>query len=87
MRHLSLVPLDARVFTQQILEAQLPSLLLFGGPACVPCHTLEPQLAELALAYQGQAQFYGVDTEAEVELAANYQVRGLPTVLIFSRGN
>lgn len=83
----SLRALEETDFESAVLAAAEPSLLLFGGEACIPCRSLDPQLAELASAFIGRAHFFHVDAAKSPELAARFQVRGLPTVLILKAGN
>ncbi len=79
-----LTPITGDRFEELVLKSPRPSLILFGGEACTPCHALEPLLADLAESYKGRVNFFLVDATVDMDLGIAYQVRGLPTVLIFS---
>jgi len=63
-------------------------VLDFGAEWCVWCHRLEPVLDEVKKEYGDRVIFEKIDTDVEPELAAEYNVQGLPTlVFIDSKGN
>jgi len=58
-----------------------PCLIDFYASWCGPCKMIAPILEELAEEYDGQIYIYKVDTEKELELAAAFGIRSLPTLL------
>lgn len=58
-----------------------PAIIDFYADWCGPCKMVAPILEQLAVEYEGQVYIYKVDTEAEQELAADFGIRSIPTLL------
>lgn len=58
-----------------------PCIIDFYADWCGPCKMVAPILEELAQEYDGQIYIYKVDTEAEMELASDFGIRSIPTLL------
>lgn len=58
-----------------------PCIIDFYADWCGPCKMVAPILEELAAEYEGQIYIYKVDTEAEQQLAADFGIRSIPTLL------
>lgn len=58
-----------------------PCIIDFYADWCGPCKVVAPILEELAAEYEGQIYIYKVDTEAEQQLAADFGIRSIPTLL------
>jgi len=70
-------------FAEIVQKSQeLPIVVDFWADWCGPCKQLMPVLAKLADEYQGRFLLAKVDTEAEQELAAHFQIRSIPSVRI-----
>jgi thioredoxin 1 len=78
--------IDSDTFHDRVLESAMPVLVEFGAPWCGPCKMLEPVLAELAEEYAGRVAFFSVNVDQAPDLAADYGVMGVPTVLLFRQG-
>ena len=63
-----------------------PVLVDFWADWCGPCKSIAPVLEQLALEYDGGLLVVKVDTDAEQELAQQYGIRSLPTMMIFRDG-
>lgn len=58
-----------------------PAIIDFYADWCGPCKMIAPILEELAEEYDGQIYIYKVDTEAEQQLAAEFGIRSIPSLL------
>jgi thioredoxin 1 len=62
-------------------EGELPCIVDFYADWCGPCKMVEPILQELAQEYQGKLNIYRVDTQAQQELAAAFDIQSIPSIL------
>ena len=62
-------------------EGTLPVIIDFYADWCGPCKMVAPILEELSLEYEGKINIYKIDTEAEQELAAAFNIRSIPSML------
>jgi|SRR5690554_6291492 thioredoxin len=58
-----------------------PAIIDFYADWCGPCKMIAPILEELAQEYDGQIYIYKIDTEAEQQLAAEFGIRSIPSLL------
>jgi thioredoxin 1 len=80
-----IVNLDASNFASTIQNNPLV-LVDFWAPWCGPCKSLAPVLEALAQEMAGKAQICKVNVDTATELAAQYSVRAIPTLLFFKNG-
>ena len=81
------VSITDREFPRAVFESELPVLVDFWAPWCGACRRMEPVLEELAEEYEGRLRIAKVDTEENEVQAGEYGVQGIPTMILFRRGN
>ncbi|MCB9556702.1 MAG: thioredoxin [Deltaproteobacteria bacterium] len=82
----NLVEITDANFEEQVLGSSTPFLLDFSAEWCGPCKALAPTIAELASEYNGRIRFGTLDCDANPQTPTRFQVRGMPTLLLFSGG-
>jgi len=73
-------------FRETVLNSDKPVLVDFWAAWCGPCRMLGPIIEELHGDYDGKAVVGKVDVDNNQQIAMQYGIRNIPTVLIFKNG-
>jgi thioredoxin 1 len=73
-------------FEREVLEAGVPVLVDFWASWCPPCKMVEPVIGELATEYDGQLKAGKLNVDQNPRVAAQYNIVGVPTFIVFSAG-
>jgi len=82
----NIVSLTQANFSAEVLQSPNPILVDFWAEWCGPCKMLGPILDELAEEYSGRVRIGKVNIDDSQELAAQYGIRSIPTLLLFKQG-
>ena len=74
-------------FQQEVLESDTPVLVDFWAEWCAPCKMVAPILDELAEEYDGRVKFTKLDVDSSPQIAVQYGIRSIPTLLVFKGGS
>ena len=73
-------------FQSDVINSQQPVLVDFWAPWCGPCKLLGPTIEELATTYSGRAKIGKVNIDDNQDVASEYGVSSIPTVILFKGG-
>lgn len=73
-------------FQDEVLRSAQPVLVDFWAEWCGPCKMIAPVLDELAAEYNGRVKIAKVNIDENQNLAAQFRVTAIPTLLVFKNG-
>ena len=73
-------------FKTEVLDSHIPVLADFWAEWCVPCKMVGPILEQMAEQYEGKIKVVKINVDEEGELASNYNIVSIPTILLFHKG-
>jgi thioredoxin 1 len=81
----TLVFTDA-AFETEVLKSSEPVLVDFWAEWCGPCRQMAPAIDQIAVEYAGKVKVGKLDVDSNIQTAGRYQIRGIPTLLVFKDG-
>ena len=84
---LKMLDLTNDTFEREVLQNKMPVLVDFWAPWCGPCRIVSPTLEKLSNEYLNKLRFTKLNVDDNQEIAVQFDVRGIPCMIIFDKGN
>ncbi|WP_455477061.1 thioredoxin [Bartonella sp. B41] len=78
---------DSSNFENEVLSSSIPVVVDFWAEWCGPCKMIAPILDEIALEMKNQIKIAKINIDENPDLATQYGIRSIPTLLMFKNGN
>jgi thioredoxin 2 len=75
-----------RSFQQHIARNDIPVVVDFWAAWCGPCKMMAPSYAQAAVTLEPRARLAKLNTEQEQDIAGQFNIRSIPTLVIFKAG-
>ena len=79
-------PVTDGSFKEEVLESNIPVLVDFWAPWCGPCRMVAPVVEDISKQYEGQVKVVKLNTDENPNIASQYGIRSIPTLMIFKGG-
>lgn len=83
---MSLMVFTTENFDAEVLKSDIPVLIDFWAVWCGPCKIIAPYVEEIAKTYEGKFKVGKLNVDEQPQIAMNYGIRSIPTLLIFKNG-
>jgi thioredoxin 1 len=80
------IELNSDNFDKEARQSKIPVIIDFFAEWCGPCQMMKPVFEKLSKGYDGKLKFAKVNTENNYELASEFEVQGIPCLIITMNG-
>ncbi len=80
------IKLSSENFEKEVLKSEKPMLVDFYADWCGPCNAMAPVIEELATELDGKAKVGKINVDENSDIAVEYNVMSIPTLIIFKNG-
>ena len=80
------IKLSTENFEKEVLKSEKPVLVDFYADWCGPCNAMAPVIEELATELDGKAKVGKINVDENSDIAVEYNVMSIPTLIIFKNG-
>lgn len=80
------IKLSLENFEKEVLKSEKPVLVDFYADWCGPCNAMAPVIEELATELDGKAKVGKINVDENSDIAVEYNVMSIPTLIIFQNG-
>ena len=82
----NVLEISDQTFDQEVLKADTPVLIDFWAPWCGPCKAMAPHFEKAAGRLEPAVRLAKLNTDDEQALAGQFNIRGIPTLILFKHG-
>ena len=82
----NLIHLTNENFDKEIKQSKTPIIIDFWAEWCGPCKMMGPVFEELSKEYAGKLKFAKLDTDEYGDLAGEFEIQGIPSLLVLKNG-
>lgn len=83
---MSVLELTLENFQEEVLKSEMPVLVDFWAPWCMPCKMYAPIVEDVADEFDGKVKVCKVNIDEQLELATTYSILSIPTTAVFQNG-
>ena len=80
------IKLSSENFEKEVLKSEKPVLVDFYADWCGPCNAMAPVIEELATELDGKAKVGKINVDENSDIAVEYNIMSIPTLIIFQNG-
>ena len=82
-----MIDVTKETFEKEVLKNSHPVLVDFWAPWCGPCRIIGPVLEKISKEYSNKLKFTKLNVDDAQEIAAQFDVRGIPCMIVFGGGS
>ena len=83
---MAVISISENNFDKEVKRSEIPVLVDFYAAWCTPCRTMSKMLEDISEELSGRAKVVKVDVMSETELADEFHILSVPTMMVFKNG-